>query len=260
MATSFPELLQTKSALLADLDRGAGSPERLLVRSDLTGTMQLYELGPGDGQRQVTALDEPVGGAFYVPGSRKAVLEVDTGGNERHQLYLVDLDGANRPGAASFEDLEALTDDAAHGHHIAGIRPDGRAVAYVSNRANGVDFDLWTCDLSTGEHRLAYAGRSWLQPASGFSPDGRFISVHRPGPRPLDVDLLLVDSEHSKPRRARPPGRGRTGRSPGLDRSHRLLRLVERRQRPFPPSSASTSRQASRRRSRSSVTPGTPNR
>ena len=193
MAT-FPELLQTRSALLADVDRDPRAPERLLVRSDLTGTMQLYELSPPDGLRQMTALDEPVGSAFYVPGSRQAALEVDRGGDERHQLYVIDLEDTNRSGPAGFEDLTALTDDPAHGHHICGISPNGVVLAYLSNKHNGIDFDLWTCDLQTGEHRLDYSANSWLQPASGFSPDGRWISVLRPGPRPLDTDLLLVDT------------------------------------------------------------------
>jgi dipeptidyl aminopeptidase/acylaminoacyl peptidase len=193
MAT-FPELLQTKSALLADVDRDPRAPERLLVRSDLTGTMQLYELSPPEGLRQITALDEPVGNAFYVPGSRRAALEVDRGGDERHQLYVVDLEDTTRRGPAGSEDLKALTDDPAHGHHICGISPNGAVVAYLSNKHNGVDFDLWMCELKTGGHRLAYAANSWLQPASGFSPDGRWISVLRPGPRPLDTDLLLVDT------------------------------------------------------------------
>ncbi len=67
------------------------------------------------------------------------------------------------------------------------------SVAYVSNKANGVDFDLWICDLETREHRLIYSAGSWLMPASGFSPDGRWISVLRPGPNALDTDLELVE-------------------------------------------------------------------
>ncbi len=59
--------------------------------------------------------------------------------------------------------------------------------------SNGVDFDLWLCDLERAEHRLLHAGGAWYQPASGFSPGGRFVSVLRPGPRPLDFDLVLVD-------------------------------------------------------------------
>jgi prolyl oligopeptidase PreP (S9A serine peptidase family) len=94
---------------------------------------------------------------------------------------------------AGFDRLRALTSDPRYGHQSAGVAPDGRSLAYVSNRANGVDFDLWVCDIASGEHRLLYAGGSWLQPASGFSPDGRLVSVLRPGERPLDFDLVLVD-------------------------------------------------------------------
>jgi dipeptidyl aminopeptidase/acylaminoacyl peptidase len=128
------------------------------------------------------------------------VLAIDEGGNERHQLYLLDLDEAAGSTVASFERLRPLTHDRRFGHHVAGVSPDGRTVAYVSNRANGIDFDLWLCDLASGEHRRCYAGGAWCQPASGFSPDGRFISVLRPGERPLDFDLVLVDLSTGEPR------------------------------------------------------------
>ena len=42
-------LLEAKSAVLADVDLASGPPERLLVRSNLTGTMQLYELEEAQG-------------------------------------------------------------------------------------------------------------------------------------------------------------------------------------------------------------------
>ena len=183
-------LLRTRRALLADVEQGG--PERLLVRSDLTGTMQLYELASGE-LVALTSLPEPVATAHYVPGARNAVLAIDRGGNERHQLDLIDLDAAAASTVTSFADLRALTDEPEFGHHFAGVSPEGRTLAYVSNRANGVDFDLWLCDLASGEHRLLYAGGAWLQPASGFSPDGRFVSVLRPGERPLDFSLVLVE-------------------------------------------------------------------
>jgi dipeptidyl aminopeptidase/acylaminoacyl peptidase len=186
-------LLETKSAHLADVLCDAGAPESLLVRSDLTGTMQLYELLPPGGLRQITSLPEPVGTARYVPGTRRVVIELDRGGNEKHQLYLVDLDADSGP--VGTEGLRALTSDPRYGNHIAGLSPDGNSLAYLSNRANGVDFDLWLCDLVAEEHNRLYATGSWCQPASGFSPDGSLISIMRPGPRPLDVDLLLVDTQ-----------------------------------------------------------------
>ena len=193
MADMFAALFETRSALLADVDRGSGTTEHLLVRSDLTGTMQLYELGAPDGLRQVTGLPEPVAAACYVPGERQAVIEVDQGGNERHQIYLVALQEGSRSVPVGFDALRALTSEPAYGHHLAGLSRDGALVAYVSNRANGVDFDLWVCELASGAHRCVYEGGAWLQAASGFSPDGRFVSLLRPGPRPLDDDLLLVE-------------------------------------------------------------------
>ena len=143
--------------------------------------------------RQLTDLAEPVGSALYIPGTRRALVEVDRGGDERYQLYLIDIERSLADGPGSREQMTALTDDPRHGHHIAGISADGRMVAYLSNKQGGVDFDLWTTDIETGEHRLLYAAGSWLQPASGFSPDDRWISVLRPGPRPLDSDLVIVD-------------------------------------------------------------------
>ena len=189
-------LLEAKSAVLADVDLTSGPPERLLVRSNLTGTMQLYELDGGSGLRQLTDLPEPVTTGHYVPGQRRAVIAVDTGGNERHQLYLLDLEpdrqsGGDRPAGPG--DLEPLTEEPKYGHHFAGISADGQILAYVSNQANGVDFDLWVCDLGRGDHSRVFASGGWCQPASGFSPDGRFVSVTRPGPPPARRRSLLVE-------------------------------------------------------------------
>lgn len=163
------------------------------MRSDIGGTMQLYELVSGE-PVALTSLPEPVTSAHYVPGTRHAVLAIDQGGNERHQLYLIDLDDATAATVQEWGRLEALTSDPRFGQEVAGISPDGRALAYVSNRSNGVDFDLWLCDLERREHRLLHAGAAWYHPASGFSPNGQLVSVLRSGPRPLDSDLLLVDA------------------------------------------------------------------
>ena len=192
-------LLRSRRALLADVDLGKESPERVLVRSDVSGTFQLYELASGD-LVELTSLPEPVASAHYVPGTRRAVLAIDEGGNERHQLYLIDLDEATAATITEFDHLRALTTDPRFGHEFAGISPDGRTLAYVSDRSNGVDFDLWLCNLDRGEHRLLHAGGTWYHPASGFSPSGRFVSVLRPGRRSLDVDLVLVDATSGEAR------------------------------------------------------------
>lgn len=191
MTDLLRSLLQTPSGLLADVDPEPDE-ERLLVRSDLTGTMQLYELRSGGPLRQVTSLPDPVGDAAYLPGRRMAVIGTDRGGDERHQLALVGLERAGGL-AAGPDELDRLTDDPRFGHHLAGVSPDGRMVAYTSNRANGVDFDLWVCDLDSREHRLVRSTGGWSHPGGGFSPDGRWVALQVPGPHPLDTELLLVE-------------------------------------------------------------------
>jgi dipeptidyl aminopeptidase/acylaminoacyl peptidase len=192
------DLLQTRSTILADVEpRAREAPrdtERLLLRSDLPGTMQLYELVHGE-RHQLTALPEPVAGARYVggPGARRAVLEIDQGGNERYGLYLLDIAAAQSKPVQRIEALVALTDDLRYGHRLAGVSPDGLLIAYLSNRATEVDFDLWLCEIAEGRHRRCWASGSFCQPGSGFSPDGRYVSVLRPGNRPLDDDLVLID-------------------------------------------------------------------
>lgn len=187
MADTLRVLLESTSTLLADVGRTG----RVLVRSDRSGSMQLYLVDIEGEMRQCTALPEPVGVARSVPGTHLAVIGVDAGGNERYQLYVVDLDA--EPPVSSLGALRALTRSPEHGHHLAGVSPSGDEVAYLSNRRNGIDFDLWVCDLAGGEPQMVYAEGGYCLPSSGYSPDGRYVAVQRPGPRPLDTDLVLVD-------------------------------------------------------------------
>jgi dipeptidyl aminopeptidase/acylaminoacyl peptidase len=213
------ELLRSRCARALDED----AEGRRLIASNLTGTYQLYEHtdqlhehadaaasttttnaattstaaapagagahGHSNELRQLTDFSEPVSGR-YLPGGRRGVLAMDAGGNERHQLFLFDLDD---PPGAELNRLETLTDAPQFVHQLIGVSPDGRLVAFVSNRRNGVDFDVWTIDVGTREERCLYADGGWCQEGSGFSPDGRWLSVGRPGPRPLDIDALLLD-------------------------------------------------------------------
>jgi dipeptidyl aminopeptidase/acylaminoacyl peptidase len=183
------DLLQCRTTAVLDDRRGHDGEVRLLLRSDLSGTAQLYEWDAG-ALRQLTDLDGPVPVGRYVPGSEHVVLSTDTRGDERHQLSLLDLQA---PPLADRSLLQPVTADPRFVHSFAGISADGGTLAFTSNRRNGVDFDVWVSDLATGEQRCVYDGGGWCMPASGFSPDGRRLSVLRTGPRPMDTDLLLLD-------------------------------------------------------------------
>lgn len=178
------DLLQCRSAEALDEDADG----RVLVASNVPGTFQLYEYAEGT-LRQLTDFAEPVSGR-YVPGGRQGVIAMDDGGNERHQLYLFDVE---EPPGADPSRLEPLTAAPEYVHELIGVSADGRRLGFLSNRRNGVDFDAFVLDLETRDERCVYDGGGWCQEGSGFSPDGRWLSLLRPGPRPLDNDLLLVD-------------------------------------------------------------------
>jgi len=143
--------------------------KELLVASNLPGTTQLFVL---PGMRQVTFDEEAVTGQFLPDG--RILVEGDAGGKERTQLYVGD---------------EPLVVDLRFKHdtpHAA-----GRTLAYSTNRRNGVDFDVVTRDLESGEERTFPFGG--YVAVAAISPDGRRIVADRAGERSGDNDLYLCD-------------------------------------------------------------------
>lgn len=173
---------------------------KLLVSSDLPGTAQLYRLdlaavdprdpvSPAD-LVQLTDFSEPVGGG-YLPTSDELLVAMDSGGNERHQLYLMDDRGPSEGGAG----LRQLVHDPDHIHRPGGITRDGARLAFATNRRNGTDFDVWVRELAgpdAGEERMVYGEGGWCG-AGGFSPDGRWLAVTRLTERPGDNQVHLVE-------------------------------------------------------------------
>jgi dipeptidyl aminopeptidase/acylaminoacyl peptidase len=174
-------LLEARSAVLADV---AQDGDEILVRSDDTGSMQLYRLPlEGGGLTQLTFLGEPVSAARYIPGSTDAVIAVDHGGNENYQLWRLDLTGGE-PRPLAVEDGVK--------HDLGDVSRDGRLLAYTSTRRNGVDLDVYVHDLAAGTSRRVLEGGANLVDA--FSPDGRRLTVTRlDGEVALSGDLLLID-------------------------------------------------------------------
>ncbi len=180
------DLLKLRSAVAVDLD-GAGN---VLVRSDLTGTFQLYELAcAGGALRPLTNFSEPVTGR-YLPRARRLIVQMDAGGNELHQLYLADID--DPPGDAP-DRLEPLAVAEGFAQPLMGVARDGRKIAYLSNRRNNVDFDVYLLDPLTSEESCVYDRGGWCRASSGFSPSGRYLAFLLPGSRPLDERQMLVD-------------------------------------------------------------------
>jgi dipeptidyl aminopeptidase/acylaminoacyl peptidase len=143
---------------------------RLLVRSDLPGTQQLF-VWPG--LEQLTSYDDPVAGSFLPDG--RVLVEVDEDGNERTQLHVV----GEGP----------LVADPRYIHRTPVAREN--VLAYATNRRNEVDFDVVALDLETGEEQVfELDGHNEVV---AVSPDARWIAVDRTGASSGDNDLLLCD-------------------------------------------------------------------
>ncbi len=186
MMAPMPNLrdyLEIRSAFPTSLSPDAS---KVLVLSNLTGTYQAYRVPRRGGPLEtVTELDEPVN-AWYLPTADEILLTVDSGGNERHQLYLAADDGTG---------LRPLVRQPEHVHRPGGVTRDGALLAYASNGRNGVDFDVHVLALERSggapAHRVFDRG-GWCE-AAGFSPDGRWLAVTRLSERNGDNDVYLVD-------------------------------------------------------------------
>jgi len=178
-----PDLREYLEAKVASPVGFSGDGAHVYVSSNLSGTAQLYRVPVGGGElEQLTDFSEPVG-AVAVPGDDRVLLQVDSGGNERHQIFLLDGPGA---------EPKALIDEPDFIHWIGSVSRDGGRFSYQCNRRNGTDFDVFVHDLESGEDRLVFDMGGWCSPAS-FSPDGRWLAIVRNTEKNMDSDLYLVN-------------------------------------------------------------------
>jgi dipeptidyl aminopeptidase/acylaminoacyl peptidase len=172
-------LLEMRQASPLSFSHGG---EVLLVGSDVPGTRQLYVVPSRGGElQQITSFDEPVGGQLLADG--RILLEMDAGGNERTQLYLLDAEEGAVP--------EPLVVDPRFIHSSPHVGRSGTLLAYSTNRRNGTDFDIVAHDLRTSDEQTFELG-GWCAVAA-ISPNGRWIVAERLGERSGDSDLFLLD-------------------------------------------------------------------
>jgi dipeptidyl aminopeptidase/acylaminoacyl peptidase len=168
MSPDLERLLGVALYQAFDTDRDG----QILAGSDESGSTQLIEISP-DGRRTVlTALPGACTGR-YVAGERAVIVSHDEGGNERHQLSLLQLPAAGG-NPAGLADLRPLVRDPRYLHTLADVGP-GR-ICYFTNRRNGVAFDPVIRDLATGAERTVSLGDAMFDEAA-LSPDGRWLAV-----------------------------------------------------------------------------------
>ncbi|HET7479452.1 MAG TPA: S9 family peptidase [Rubrobacteraceae bacterium] len=180
MPHEFARYLKVRSAYGATWSRDG---RRLAFLTDITGVPQVWEV-PAEGgwPEQLTFHEERVMGAEYSPAGDRIVFSMDTGGNERAQIFLLD------PSAGEECDLTNAPDAI---HYFGGHSPDGARIAYTATRRNGTDFDVFVQDLPDGEPQCVWEV-SGYHTVADWGPDGSFLIVSRHHSN-LNNDLYRLD-------------------------------------------------------------------
>ncbi|RLL40718.1 S9 family peptidase [Oceanobacillus piezotolerans] len=116
----------------------------------------------------------------YVAGTSDLIIGMDVTGNEREQLFLLKENGMLIP----------LTNSPEHVHLYGGSSPDGKWIAWSSNRRNPAFLDIYIQSLETFETHLVFAEDGMFTVVRWF-PNGNALLVRRTNSA-LDHDLGIL--------------------------------------------------------------------
>ena len=171
----FASFLRVRSA-----NAGVFSPDGrcLAYLMNTPGTPQVFRQdSPGQSGVQLTSRDGIARAIHWSPSGDALAFTMDTGGNEREQIYVMLPDGREQ---------RCVTDYPEAIHHFGAWSPDGTQIAFVSNRREPAFFDLYVVDVGTGHDRCILQQDRYLTVAD-WSSDGRQLLVRE----------LLSNSDHN---------------------------------------------------------------
>lgn len=162
---SLAPYLSVRSASLQSI---ADDGKSILISTRFGDTYQVHHVGQPLGARtQITFGREPVSSPSFVPGASKEFsFAMDSGGNERFQLYVGKLDGGGQ---------RMLTDGLSR-NKWALWSDDGSKLAYSSNQRNGTDMDVYVRAGGEAPATLVYQGPGTYLPID-WSSDGKRLLV-----------------------------------------------------------------------------------
>jgi len=128
----------------------------MLISTRFGNTPQLHWVKfPGGARKQMTFSEEPIGGGSFSPGSGDSILfSQDTGGQEFHQYYRLNLSDLT----------QTLITDGKSRNTGARWSRSGKWLAYTSTRRNGKDNDIYVIDPSdpkTNRILIEVSGGGW---------------------------------------------------------------------------------------------------
>lgn len=170
--------------------------------TNTTGLAQLWQVPAGGGWPvQLTFTGESIRGGFYNPRKFELMYSMDTGGNERTQLYLLHgVAGNTDHGLGDGWTMNDLSRQPKAIHTFGGWSNDGQRFAFSANRDETSRFDIYVQDITASrgrkspeEARLVQKGPGGYYIAAGWSPDDRFLLVDRAESN-ANQDLYALDA------------------------------------------------------------------
>jgi len=175
------------------LARGAGgallSPggEHVAFRYSVTGVPQLWAVRATGGAPQQLTFGNGITFFRWMPDGSGLIYGADNDGNEQESYYFVSADGGS----------ERLLLPAVEGgfRSFGDISANGTDAVFSSTERNGLDFDIYSADLSTGETEMLFEGTFGFF-ARAISPDGKYVIVAETvGEDSDNLYLMDVDSK-----------------------------------------------------------------
>jgi dipeptidyl aminopeptidase/acylaminoacyl peptidase len=161
--------------------------------TNTTGVGQLWQVPvEGGWPVQLTFTTESVRGGHYNPIRHEILYSMDTGGNERTQLYLLRGLGSTDHGLGDGWTFTDLSKDPKAIHGFGGWSHDGDRFAFSANRDDSSRFDVWVQNADGSGAKLVAKGPGGYYSAAGWSPDDRWLLVSRAESN-FNQDLFLVE-------------------------------------------------------------------
>ena len=117
----------------------------------------------------VTSFEDPVGFVTWSPDGQWLAFNLAPGGGFNEQIYIVRPDGTG---------LRRLTDGGKANNFLDGWSPDGRFIAFSSNRRDPSATDSYLLEVATGQSRMVAQNRG-VGSIADVSRDGKYAIVSR---------------------------------------------------------------------------------